>query len=246
MLNKHSKKIMPEKIPDSIDIVYFDNGIGAYWFDPGNEHDKIVLVFHDFTDFMVNMHNLRKLEVIFKNHHIIYIEYPGIGLSNELLGSCKSIKSLTIQLQDVYHCILRHKKWNKIIFFGMDYGSIIQAKLFESCHKNKSRLPDHVVQMNGFLSVNTCNLFKIPWFLQILCKKEDIDSYHIYRNKLKNPLIIFHSKNNLNAPFIDSIQLHIKMKNESIFVPLFGHQDKTLLSKENMILINKTIQESIL
>jgi len=239
------KTRIPVQEPENLDVVYFDNGVGSYWHDPGDHCADLVVLFPDFTELLENMHNSRRIEGIFKNHHIVYLEYPGVGLSAELLASCHSIPALTDLLHDVYLCILRFKKWKKIIFFGIDYGSIIQSKLYESCVKKRTRTPDHVIQLNGFMSVNTCNMFKIPWFLQLFCNKQEISSHDIYKNRLKNPLIIFHSKNNLNAPFIDSIQLYLKLKNQSVFVPLFGHQDRTLLSKENLYIINQAVQRYI-
>jgi hypothetical protein len=231
-------------IPKDLEIIYFDNGIGSYWYEPNRPSKKIVFCFQEFKEFSKNMLNLRKLEELFVNYHIVYIEYSGFGISNSTYPTT-SFSVLVIQLFEIYLCILRYKKWETIIFVGYDIGSILQAKLFELCLEKKYKIPDHIVQINGFCSINSLQLYKIPWFLQFLSTNEKIDISKIYKNKLKNPLLIFHSKNNMNAPFIDSISLFVKLKDESKFISLYGHQDKTLLSKENIEIMKENIEKYI-
>ena len=228
-------KNLPKDVPQDLEMVFFENGVGGFWATPSatETENNIILCFGPLGEFMEQYQNLRQIEKLFPTYNVLYFEYPGVGISD-------SSRDFLQELFLAYQAILRHKKWKKIGFIGIEYGAIIQSEIYNESIKNAFRKPDWIVQINGFASSDNYSLFHIPWCLQFFIKKKKMETEENYKN-IKIPLLLFHSKNNKTVPFVESVNLYFKLKSKCVFVPLFGHYEMTLLSKENIEIIKEKI-----
>jgi hypothetical protein len=233
-----TKKIkLPKEICNGLQLVYFDNGIGGYWFSPKPKNNQVILCWRGLETFESQEKNVRQLEKLFPNYDIIYIETPGIGISVHV-----TTPHIIEQLYNVYKNVIRYQRWNKIGFIAFEYGAVLQSELFAECKKQRFRLPDWIIQINGFASMNSIILHKVPSLLQFFFQSKKFISIENYKNT-NLPIILFHSKNNTLVPFVDSVQLYFSLRSnpQCKMIPLYGHEEMTLLSKENMEMIAKNI-----
>lgn len=236
---KNIKNYLPKKLEKNTSLVFFDNGIGSYWFCENEINKKIIICFRGFKSFEEEEVNCRQIEKLFLEYQIVYIEFPGIGISQ----NCFYDDQIQIinELYQAYLCILRLEKWEKIGFIGFDYGSVIQSMIYNKIEENIQIKPNWIIQINGFSSMESLVLFKYPWYLQLFFRnKKKFESSQNYK-KINIPLYIFHSKNNKLVPFLESIKLHLLLKPKSKFISLYGDENFTLLSKENIKIIKNFI-----
>lgn len=241
-IHKKSAHAIELKKPDDekVEIVFFDNGIGCYWF-VNDEHDKnLIFCFRGFQSFLNEQLNIRRIEKFFPHYQIIYIEYPGIGISKDCI-----IVDYTMMIEEIYNlfqCVKRQQKWDNIGFVGFHYGSVIQSQLYLLIEKNNDRMkPTWIIQINGFSSYESIILFKIPWYIQLFTKNRKIYCSENYKN-INIPLLIFHSKNNDSVPLMESIKLHLSLRLQSKFILLYGDKNMTLLSKENYKILSENLK----
>jgi hypothetical protein len=85
-------------------------------------------------------------------------------------------------------------------------------------------------------------LYKVAWIFQYLSQLifEKYSSIKNYKD-IEIPLYIFHSKNNQKVPLIESIILYRHLKGKCKFIPIYGHEEMILCSKENRQLIMKEL-----
>ena len=239
LCNSKPRIKLPKEVSSDLQLVYFDNGIGGYWFSPKEKNERVILCWRGLESFERQEKNVRQLEILFPNYDIIYIETPGIGISNHvnITGN-----DLIGELYNVYAGILRYQRWEKIGFVSFDYGSVLQSELFLKCKTKKCRLPHWMIQINGFSSMNSIILHKVPSLLQLFFRFKKYSSFDNYKNSTV-PLYLFHSKNNKLVPFVESVQLyfHLRSNNNCKMIPLYGHEEMTLLSKENIKILQNTI-----
>lgn len=235
-----TKKIkLPKNIPNHLQLVYFDNGIGGFWFSAKEKNDHVIICFRGLESFESQEKNVIQLEKIFPTFDIIYLETPGVGISSHVPVTQKSVME---EIYQVYTNIIRYQKWKKIGFVGIEYGAVIQSELYAQCKRQKFILPHWIIQINGFASMNSIVLHRIPFLFQMFIQSNKFESWENYKNT-NLPLLLFHSKNNRLAPFVDSVQLYFKLRSNSKckMIPLYGHEEMTLLSKENLKIIKSAI-----
>ena len=240
--NYNPKKMkLPKYIPCSLMLVYFDNGIAGYWYSPREKNDKMIFCLRGLDTFEETEHNTRQLEQLFPNYDIIYVETPGVGISSHVV--CTQ-NDLLLEIYNVYTNVLRYSNWRKIGFVALDYGAVLQSQLYVEAQKRNTRLPNWIIQLNGFSCMDSIILCKIPSLLQFcFWKSLKLNSFENYKECLL-PILIFHSKNNKHVPFAESVRLYFqlhKANKNCKMIPLYGHDEMTLLSKENMEIISKSI-----
>lgn len=236
---KGQRPVLHRSVDPRLDLVFFDNGIGSFWFAGPEKPKALILCFRGLKSFQEDECNAREIEKLWPHYQIVYIEYPGFGVSSDC--QLYDYETFMNELYLVYKCVLRYEPWQKVGFMGFGYGAIIQSEIFARLEKGHERIPDWIVQINGFSSFESIILFRVPWILQLFVKNKEIDSAINYKN-ITIPLLIFHSRNNTIVPLLDSIKLHLALRDKSTFISLYGDKEFTLLSKENQRIIRRAME----
>lgn len=234
-MKQNKRKKLPKNIPEDMELTIFENNISGYW--KVRNKNKLVININGLIPFNEECYHIRQLESIIEDYDILYLDMPGIGASSDAIPFSDGMK-------EVYKSCLRYKTWERIGFVGIEYGAVIISELYKDIEKNKMRLPDWIIQINGFTTIDSFVIHKVPWYMQIICKyiSKKYSSIKNYEN-LKKPLFLYHCKNNQNVPFIESMILYRKIgESRCKFIPLYGHDEMTLLSRENKEIISDNIQ----
>jgi len=232
-------------LPSNIQIYIFDNGFGGLWYKPSTKiiSTKCILCLNGFQGSIVDYYkHFQPLETLFPNYFILYLENPTFPLSKDACPS-NSLSSLFLEILEVYQCLLRYKNWSHIGFFGFDFGTILQASLYQQCQTQKIRKPNWIFHCNGFNDLSSFIYFKIPWYLQFLSVQNNSISIENFYQHLKCPFFIVHCQKNNKISFIEAVLLYQKFKSKAIFVPIHGTHESFLLNQENIEKLNSIIQK---
>jgi len=235
------KKRKNIELPPSTRLYVFDNGYGALF----QEHDEpnLILCFQGFEESVLDNHlHLSQLNILFPQYNILYLENPTLPLS-EYATPSNSILQVFRDIFKVYQCLLRYKRWNKIGFFGYDFGGILQAYVYYQSQQLKLQLPNWIMHCNAPKDLTSFVYHKIHWLFHFFTpRNKNVDLIHYYQS-IECPLYIIHCRKNKKISFMDSILLHEKLKPKSTFIPIHGIHEKCLFSPENMELIASQLKK---
>jgi hypothetical protein len=236
------KKNKNYKLPPNTQLYVFDNGFGGLWHSCDKTDSKnIIIFFNGFQESILNEYsNIKQLESIFEEYHILYLENPPFPLSETATPS-RCLKHLFMDILLVYECVLRYKKWDKIGFIGYDFGGIIQSFVYSEAMKQHMKLPNWILHCNAPKDLSSHIYYKIPWYLQMFAPKYSLDVAEHYKN-IQSPLYIIHTKKNKRISLMDAIQLYEKLKTKSIFVLIYGIHEKFLCSQENIDILTTQLK----
>jgi len=242
---RHLLSTFSTSLPPSLELVIFDDKHHAYWYNSSqnrNASSSSLLVYFHEKDHSILDHykHLEKLPSLFSNardgrhsYTIVYLEYESERFSSIVQGCV-----------DMYRSILRYHSWKKIGWVGFDFGTLVQAALYQQCQFQQIRMPDWIFHCNGVHAISSYDFYRRPWssirlFPSSMQSQISLSNYY---QSIKCPLWIFHSRYN-NVISLQEAMIAHRIVTTSCLHVMEGTHDSYLLHKQTEIDIERIIHD---